>query len=214
MFSSKDWYEFYKDYTPKSYFFDVDNNLQLINSNNKIEIDMIFLTGPKIVKFNTVSPKDVVYKPVFNNIDTALNAISTSNRCQMVCDDVNTLMIREIDNDILTYPHKTFRCFIRNNKLRAISTQYGEPDEEIIEDPFLYKNSITEFISKIKYLESDIVIDIFCYPNINKILIIECNHYELSGGELFEWDEDVYLLTENDKVTFRYDSLFYDKLDI
>lgn len=214
MLPAKEWYDLYSHCTFKSYFFILDRDLDYINPKDEYKINKLFEESPKVVKLNNLTPKDVIKVPIFNDFYSAINTIKKSLRCTYEIKDINTLMIREVDTDILKNPHKEFRCFIYGNNLRAISSQYREPDEDILKDPSLYKNTIIKFINDLKYLKSNMVIDIFCYPEINKIILIECNQWERSGGELFNWNEDLYILTENNEVTFRYIDMFYQIKEI
>lgn len=185
-----------------------------LSSLNRVEASKLFESGPKVVKLNRLSPKDVRNPPIFSSLDEALKVIESSERCNAEHEDKPYIMIREVEPLIQKYPHKEFRCFIYNEKLRAISSSYYEGDEDIIDNPDLYKNKIVSYVNKIPLMKRDIVIDIFCYAEKDIVFIIECNRYERAGSELFDWIEDVNTLKYSKEPVFRYLDLFYNKIDL
>lgn len=214
------WYDILPDITFPSIFIDLkpSHRITIMNRNldklkdleNEIYQYMKEYQDWKwFVKLNSVSPKDrsVSGKELKydNPVDIILRLTECNRTFTFICEDPDSCIVLRKWYDI---PRSMeFRCFIRKNKLRAIS-QYHCDDffPELIGKKEYILSKIKEFYmknsSRIPY--EDAVMDI-CILN-KEVYLIEFNQFGAEtacGSCLYNWDLDYQILYHSEECDMR-----------
>lgn len=240
-FDSQNWYfELPKNVTFKSWFVELfPEEIDLIKEMNKTEymnsqtynilIQRIKKKMEKaklneyFVKLNALSPKDLLSgdsypdtkKILVSNPIEVINLLFKSGRTretlfEMKKDNIPAfIMLREF----MPIPQNMeFRCFVCNNKMRAISQYHIDIFEQKLQNK-IYVNEIRDridqFYKKIKdyIIYDDCIMDLVIWDDNKKnswkelgIFIIEFNSFGaglLSGSALYNWNLDYNILYKN-----------------
>lgn len=187
------------------------------------------------VKLNSVSPKDLCYytdDPYgdFNALaayrsEHVPHMLTRSTRTMSVIRNPRSpvyIMLREFADIPL---QDEYRCFIYDNKLRAISQYHWNVQRpELVDQRFAIRDRISEFLSRVidgGYLPySDCIVDVILDVPSDKtfmglgIYIVECNCFGaelIAGSALYNWDVDHDILYNNlGPADIRVASMFPD----
>jgi D123 len=173
------------------------------------------------VKLNSVSPKDlcVYFDGPYGDID-ALAAYRSEHVPHMLTRSTRTMsvirnprapvhiMLREFADVPV---QDEYRCFIYDNKLRAISQYHWNVQRpELLDQRFAIRDRISNFMSQVlqgSYLPyADCIVDVILAEPSEKtfgglgIYIVECNCFGadlVAGSALYNWDVDYEILYHN-----------------
>lgn len=188
-YSAINWYHYVKQFTYESEFIKIDN----ISEINNVLKDIIF---PKFIKLDTVSCKDTNHSGIFYKKEDVYNTFFKSSRI------INTLNNKSISNNYLFIRTPDFnvsqeyRCFIRNLRLTAVSSDKDVKD----------KNKLENFVNNIiKYIPfHDAIFDIKLEPEPKLIEINNFGADSVAGAGKFNWREDFFILYGGfDKIVYR-----------
>ncbi|CAH6420675.1 Cell division cycle 123 protein [uncultured virus] len=180
------------------------------------------LPPPYFLRLNSVSPKDASTEPVSTGAQIA-SILRSSSRTRGTLAEAQfpaKVVLREYVRDMPR--HMEFRCFVRGDRLRAIS-QYDWCSyyPELSEDERLQED-LTERIRRFheyllnedgRFPYEDCVMDVVVLEDRREasvggfgVFVVEFNTFGgemIAGSALFNWSRDRTILYESEKATMR-----------